>query len=452
MKYKTPLSLFALISITFFTSAQINFTNISWEDVLIKAQKEEKSIFVDVYTTWCAPCKKLSKTTFQDEGLGKSMNERFISIKWDAESEAHEALSNKYEVSSFPTLLYFSPEGELIRKETGFKTVVQLQEINKAHFSFLEHPELKEQLANYTDFSLEETTELLTELSGLAIKEKKGVFRHFLQLLEKNEIDWKEHLDIILDNTDHNDSISHIEKVIDLFPAPSRYDFGKLQENLMSLKDLERILLLKTKHAIKENDLAAFNKISATSNILATKTTPSITEKRLSKAHKERLLTFYEKNELKSEYALLADSFVQEFIIPYSPKDIQERDEQVNKLTVAAAKMLEEHEKAAGIVPDKEDKYIRFRVGAYFKGKSLADISGKFLDFFDDKHHLYRAERWAVLATEYIPLPRFFLNAAKILYKNGKKEDAKAFIEKGLDSDILTDEVKTELENELGKY
>jgi hypothetical protein len=56
------------------------------------------------------------------------------------------------------------------------------------------------------------------------------------------------------------------------------------------------------------------------------------------------------------------------------------------------------------------------------------------------------------LATEYISFPIFFLNAAKIFHRNGKTAEAKAFIQKSLDSDILVDDIKAKLENELEKY
>jgi len=33
----------------------------SWEQVLQKAKAENKIIFIDCYTTWCAPCKAMEK-------------------------------------------------------------------------------------------------------------------------------------------------------------------------------------------------------------------------------------------------------------------------------------------------------------------------------------------------------------------------------------------------------
>lgn len=56
------LSAFVLVA----NAQQISFVkNCSWEDLKARAQKEDKPIFVDVYTSWCAPCKKMAATVFK---------------------------------------------------------------------------------------------------------------------------------------------------------------------------------------------------------------------------------------------------------------------------------------------------------------------------------------------------------------------------------------------------
>ena len=40
---------------------QVLFQRLTWQEAKDKARAEGKGIFVDVYTTWCAPCKKMAK-------------------------------------------------------------------------------------------------------------------------------------------------------------------------------------------------------------------------------------------------------------------------------------------------------------------------------------------------------------------------------------------------------
>ena len=45
-----------------------------------------KKVFIDVYATWCGPCKKMDKTTYKNEEVVKYLNDNFYAIKLDAET------------------------------------------------------------------------------------------------------------------------------------------------------------------------------------------------------------------------------------------------------------------------------------------------------------------------------------------------------------------------------
>src|SRR5688572_25831264 len=55
--------------------------NLSWQQVRENAKRENKYIFVDCYTTWCAPCKKMDKDVFSNKDVGEFINEKFIAVK-----------------------------------------------------------------------------------------------------------------------------------------------------------------------------------------------------------------------------------------------------------------------------------------------------------------------------------------------------------------------------------
>ena len=61
------LYLLLLIATTSISAQEINWMTM---DEALAAQKEEpKKIFMDVYTTWCGPCKMLDKNTFANQML-----------------------------------------------------------------------------------------------------------------------------------------------------------------------------------------------------------------------------------------------------------------------------------------------------------------------------------------------------------------------------------------------
>ncbi len=99
----------------------IQFFKGSWNEALIKAKKENKYIFLDVYASWCPPCKKLKRTSFKDSKVGNYYNKNFINVTIDGESEEGLKLARKYGVKTYPTLFVIDHNGQKRAKSTGFK-------------------------------------------------------------------------------------------------------------------------------------------------------------------------------------------------------------------------------------------------------------------------------------------------------------------------------------------
>lgn len=98
----------------------INFFKGSYAEALAKAKLENKPVFLDVYASWCEPCKKLKKTTFKDETVGEYFNKKFICVAVDGETEEGNIILDKYNVRSYPTLIIADYEGNMRTKTTGF--------------------------------------------------------------------------------------------------------------------------------------------------------------------------------------------------------------------------------------------------------------------------------------------------------------------------------------------
>lgn len=127
MKNKYALILITLVltlssySDTPYRKKGISFFKGSWEEALAKAKKENKYVFVDFYATWCAPCKKLKRTSFKDPKVGEYYNKNFINVTIDAESREGIKIARRYGVSSYPTLIITDYNGKPRTKTTGFK-------------------------------------------------------------------------------------------------------------------------------------------------------------------------------------------------------------------------------------------------------------------------------------------------------------------------------------------
>ncbi len=119
--------LFIYITLSSFTQAQgINFFEGSWHKALLLAQKEKKIIFVDAYTPWCHPCKKLKNEIFPQSTVGDFYNNRFINLSINLEDLRGLVFSLYYKVNAYPTLLFIDTEGNIILESKGFKNVKRL--------------------------------------------------------------------------------------------------------------------------------------------------------------------------------------------------------------------------------------------------------------------------------------------------------------------------------------
>ncbi|MGB3949176.1 MAG: DUF255 domain-containing protein [Bacteroidia bacterium] len=58
----------------------------SFGEAIELQKKNPKMIMVDVYTTWCGPCKMMSAHTLNNPVIAKYLNEHFYPVKFDAET------------------------------------------------------------------------------------------------------------------------------------------------------------------------------------------------------------------------------------------------------------------------------------------------------------------------------------------------------------------------------
>src|SRR2546428_11359838 len=98
----------------------IQFFEGSWSQVLAKSKETGKPIFIDVYTTWCGPCKMMAAEIFPKKEVGDKYNVAFINYRVDAEKGEGKELAKKYAVRSYPTYLFVRANQELFYRGGGY--------------------------------------------------------------------------------------------------------------------------------------------------------------------------------------------------------------------------------------------------------------------------------------------------------------------------------------------
>jgi thioredoxin-related protein len=129
-------------------SQEINWMTMN--EALEAQKKNPKKIFVDVYTTWCGPCKLLDKNTFTNKDVINYLNKNFYSVKFNAEGteevtyngftytnpryqegrkgrNATHQFTGALKVTGYPSLAYFDEQGNFIQAVPGYRTPQQLE-------------------------------------------------------------------------------------------------------------------------------------------------------------------------------------------------------------------------------------------------------------------------------------------------------------------------------------
>lgn len=136
------------LSFTTFQAQEIKWMTMN--EALAAQKKVPKKIFMDVYTTWCGPCKLLDKNTFSDKSVIKYVNDNFYAVKFNAEGteevfyldftytnpnyqaerkgrNAQHLFAHALKINSYPNLVFFKDDGDLIQSIPGYRTPSELE-------------------------------------------------------------------------------------------------------------------------------------------------------------------------------------------------------------------------------------------------------------------------------------------------------------------------------------
>jgi thiol-disulfide isomerase/thioredoxin len=96
------------------------------ETSIKKAKAEKKMVLVDVYATWCGPCKKMDAQTYSDPRVLNFIRENFVAVKVDADDDQGQEFSKKHKINLLPTLIILDTDGKIVDRMSGFASAREL--------------------------------------------------------------------------------------------------------------------------------------------------------------------------------------------------------------------------------------------------------------------------------------------------------------------------------------
>ena len=148
------MDIFRFLVLILFFSLDLTFSqDIKWMSLekALEAQKVlPKKIIMDVYTTWCGPWRLLDKKTFGNPDVSRYISQNFYAVKFNAEGDEEIFFYDKkfsnpnynpdrkgrnsthdftkfLGIRGYPTIIFFSEEGDPIIPLTGYFNVRQIE-------------------------------------------------------------------------------------------------------------------------------------------------------------------------------------------------------------------------------------------------------------------------------------------------------------------------------------
>ena len=139
-----------LLLIAFYSLS--NAQEIKWltlNEALTLQKKTPKSIFMDVYTDWCGPCKMLDAKTFKDKTFAEYISKNYYAVKFNAEGNGEitynkkkysnpefkegqkgrngtHQFTNFLNLEGYPTMIVFDKKGVISKNIVGYRTAEQI--------------------------------------------------------------------------------------------------------------------------------------------------------------------------------------------------------------------------------------------------------------------------------------------------------------------------------------
>ncbi len=122
-------------------NAQVEFIEVETLEQMKAAQKKASDgmlmLFVDVYATWCGPCKMMDSEVYTESAVTEYMNTHYLSVRMDGESDYGRIYASEQGLEGYPSMFIFSDEGERVSKIVGFtpagELLANLKSVTEGH-------------------------------------------------------------------------------------------------------------------------------------------------------------------------------------------------------------------------------------------------------------------------------------------------------------------------------
>ena len=392
-------------------SQGIEFEHGTWAEVLEKAKSTNKPIFIDVYTSWCGPCKAMSKEVFPLAEVGKEYNTNFICYSIDAEKGEGVTIANLYEVNSYPTYLFLKADKSLIMKSGSRMAVDKFIALSQAAKQELKSTKpISEWDKEYVD-KKKDTAFLLGYIqkrSKLGMKNTE-LFDEYLALLPNDqrgsngiiEIYQQERSNLKINSIAYKNLQTN---AFIIFPKLGGFTYMIISAAIEN----------SFREAIKtKNELLLQQVVEANEN------QPKTTE---SKPKELYYMNYYKATDELEKYIIHATKYCESSLMMVSPDSIAQQDKKSLQTFEQTKSIYTSMIKDSAQLAELKSYMEHAQRNKYSSG--LNNVAWGFFEKVSDEKALENALRWSKRSLEIYRNCYHLDTYANLLYKLGRKEEA----------------------------
>lgn len=421
---KLMMALMALFAFSAVYAQGIEFRTESYAEVLKMAKQQDKLVFVDIYTSWCGPCKHMAKEIFTQQKAGDFFNAHFLNMKLDAEKDADgKAVAARFGVNAYPTMLFVDGNGELVYRLLGGKPIDEfVAEGQKALDAYAAKPMLEKNAKLYAEGKRDKAF----LLEYYALKDKAGLdcsdilLDYFAQVNDKELLDSlnvaciakvttydpvlaKRWVKAVCQGVKANPDkkfMNHAKKSLCTYLGACLKDAAKSDDP----KKMEEVLGLKAK---------LFDKADISESV----TMATLGGGNIYIASNLLRLDYYEHKQMKKLFVPLFEKYAREVIEDYRKKaeDREKTEAELNKKMAEAKAVGDEKEYAAikqmkgmmGLFSGMDDYYLSSQMvnyietyAGYYEGVKDRAFEDKIVSLYRDLHRIHPSVKTAVYVAD----------------------------------------------------
>jgi len=430
-----------IISVLLFSilgfSQGIEFEHGTWKEVLEKAKQTNKPIFIDVYTSWCAPCKKMSKDIFPLAEVGKAYNPNFICYQIYAEKGEGIEIAKKYDVKAYPTYLFIKGDGTLFYNVVGAMGMKDFIAVSSKALTEMIDPK---PIAIWDKEYIEKKNDpkfILNYMNKRSIlgMQNAALFDEYLKLIPEEELTSDIVMKIYMKNGQQMKVNSFAFE--NLLKNKDKY-FSKLSGYIY--------LYLQTGVVNTVNDAAK----TKNEQLLATaiKAYDQIPKNSSLKQKDEIYMEYYQQTGETDKYLKHATNYCNNYLMSISTDSIYKKDRMVSQ-------MIEKQINSGVLAMIDSTQLAQLKeFSAHAErnkiSEGLNNIAWKIFETVLDKNALNNALGWSKRSLEIYPENPLWLDTyANLLYKLGQKEEA--IVKEGEALRLADQNIKKNFEETLRK-